>query len=231
MTSDQRPSGTHAARRLDNLAMAYQEMLTVIVRLRSGRQDVTDLGLFRSHVTSTLRAAEDEARAKGYASEDIRVTTFAVVGFLDESILNSGNPSLAEWLRRPLQEEMFGVQIAGEIFFRNVDRLLTREDSQALADVLEVYDLCLLLGFRGRYGAGDTGNLKAISGSLRSKIERIRGRSWPASFDWAPQREPVQRSRRAGASRRFAWTAGGIWIAASVLFAAYAAVLSTIARF
>lgn len=212
-------------RRIDNLPMVYQEMLTVIVRLRSGRLDVSDPALFRSQVMSTLRVAEDEARSKGYTAEDIRVATFAVVGFLDESVLNSHNASFGEWLRKPLQQELFGVQIAGEIFFRNIERLLTRENSQQLADLLELHELCLLLGFRGRYGAGDAGNLRAISGSLQDKIQRIRGRSWPVLPQWAPQSEALKKRAKNTGVSRFAWAAAAIWVAAIVLFAVYEVVL------
>jgi type VI secretion system protein ImpK len=222
-------SGQHATssgRQVDNLAMAYQEMLTVITRLRSGRQDVSDPALFRSRVMSSLKVAEDEAAQKGYTNENIRAATFAVVGFLDESILNSGNASLAEWLRRPLQHEIFGVQIAGEIFFRNIDRLLTTADSQQLADLLEIYALCLLLGFRGRFGVNDAGNLRAYNASLTEKIARIRGRSWPFSLDWAPQSESL--ARVSGPSwHGFAWTAAALWIIAILLFAGYKVVLSS----
>src|SRR3954454_23868878 len=114
-------SGSGAAkRRIDNLAMAYQEVFTVIVRLRGNRQRVDDPTAFRSEILAGLKTAEEEARAKGYSAEDIRVASFAVVGLLDESILNSRNPAFGEWLRRPLQQELYGVQIAGEIFFRNI---------------------------------------------------------------------------------------------------------------
>jgi len=45
-----------------------------------------------------------------------------------------------------------------------------------LADVLEVYLLCLLLGFQGRYSGGKKGELEAITDSVRMRIEYIRGR-------------------------------------------------------
>jgi type VI secretion system protein ImpK len=88
----------------------------------------------------------------GYTSEDVRLAAFAVVALLDESALNARQPALADWARRPLQDELFGGHLAGEWFFQHVEQLLARPDSAALADVLEVHQLVLLLGFRGRYG-------------------------------------------------------------------------------
>ena len=71
--------------------------------------------------------AEAEATKRGYPAEDVRLATFAVVAFLDESILNSGNPIFADWPRMPLQEELFGVHTAGEMFFQCIDRLMAEE--------------------------------------------------------------------------------------------------------
>jgi len=98
-----------------------------------------------------------------------------VVAFLDESVLNSQNPVFADWPRKPLQEELFGVHVAGEIFFRNLDRLLSRQDSEPLADLLEIHQLCLLLGFRGRYSFSGTGEIRNILAQIEEKIRRIRG--------------------------------------------------------
>ena len=41
--------------------------------------------------------------------------------------------------------------------------------------MLEVFYLCLLLGFQGRYAAGGRGDLHSIKGSIREKMRRIRG--------------------------------------------------------
>ena len=160
--------------RADNLALLFQEVLTVVVRMRAQRQPVADPESFRSQMRGLLKKAEQEGLRRGYTVEDLRVATFAVVAFLDETILNSQNPVFADWPRKPLQEELFGVQMAGEIFFRNVERLLARQDSEALADLLEVHQLCMLLGFRGRFSASGIGEIRAILSQIEEKIRRIR---------------------------------------------------------
>jgi type VI secretion system protein ImpK len=77
------------------------------------------------------------------------------------------------WPRLPLQAELFGHQLAGEIFFQELQKALNRSDSQETADLLEVYYLCLLLGFKGRYAAG--GDLRSMMAATQEKIRRIRG--------------------------------------------------------
>jgi type VI secretion system protein ImpK len=48
-----------------------------------------------------------------------------------------------------------------------------------VADLLEVYYLCLLLGFKGRYAAG--GDLRSIMAAIQEKIRRVRGPAGPLS--------------------------------------------------
>jgi len=157
-----------------HLALALQEVFTATVRLRGGRQVGADAGSFRAHIKTLLAAADSEARRHGYDGGDVRLAIYAIVAFLDESVLQSDQTMFADWPRQPLQEEVFGDHMAGETFFQHVRSLMGRQDSAELADLLEVFDLCLLLGFRGRYGA-ETAELRSLRSAIREKIERIRG--------------------------------------------------------
>jgi len=76
----------------DNLALFFQELYTAIVRLRAGRQDVNNADVFRNQVLHAIKTAEQNARTRGYTDEDVRLGTFAMVAFLDESILNLRKP-------------------------------------------------------------------------------------------------------------------------------------------
>lgn len=183
-----------AASYQQNLALAFQELLTAILRLRTNRQTVSDAEAFRAYVRDALRTIDQEARKLGYSAEDIRQAVFAVVAFLDESVLNSRNSVFANWPRRPLQEELFGGHVAGEIFFQNLQRLLGRKDSRELADLLEVYVLCILLGYRGRYGIGGQAELRSITQSVMEKIRRIRGGMTQLSPRWALPADTVRRA-------------------------------------
>lgn len=223
-TTPQSPAGTAPTpKRSDNLALVFQEVLTVIARLRANRQRVGDPEGFRAQVRNALKLAEQDGLRRGYALEDLRVATFAVVAFLDESILNSGNPIFADWPRKPMQEEMFGVHVAGEIFFRNVDRLLGRQDSEALADLLEVHQLCLLLGFGGRYSASGTAEIRSILGQIEEKIRRIRTIPAPA-WQIAPQSVAPSGDKWIG---RLRWVTAGCVVLALVLFVIFKISLSS----
>jgi len=176
--------------RRGRLALSLQEPLTTIARLRSNKQVATDSESFRTRITQVLSSAEQSARELGYQTDDVRYALFAVIAFLDETVLNSGQQMFADWPRRTLQQEVFGVHIAGEQFFQYLQQLLERQDSPDLADVLEVFELCLLMGFKGRYSATQGGDLQHYINGLAQKIGRIgrhRGESSPC---W-PRMRPI----------------------------------------
>ncbi len=182
------PPGAHdgASPRRGQLALTLQEAFTAVVRLRSNRQVAANVEAFRAQMKHVLATAEQEARRVGYAGDDVRYALFALIAFIDESVLNSPQPMFAEWGRRPLQEEVFGGAMAGELFFQYLQQLLGRQDSEDLADVLEVYQLCLLLGFKGRYSVTHGSELQVIAGHVAQKIERARGRRGELSPRWRP---------------------------------------------
>ncbi len=214
-------SSPAVANRKESLAIAFQEPLTAIERVRANRQSVSDAESFRSHLRDSLKTADRKARECGYSPEDTRLGMFAVVAFLDESILNTGSPVFADWPRKPLQEEIFGGHQAGEIFFQNIARLMEQSDSAVLADVLEVYRVCILLGYGGRYSVAGKAELKSISDSIADRIRRIRGNSPELSPSWAPAGRTVARSHGDPWIRRLIFAAiacAGLMILLFVIF-------------
>jgi type VI secretion system protein ImpK len=213
--------GYSLQRRPDNLALVFQEILTAIVRLRTNRQVVTDSEVFRAQMREALKAADQDGRTRGYTAEQIKLAIFAAVAFLDESILNLQQPVFAQWHRKPLQEELFGIDIAGEIFFNNIQRLLGQRDSHDLADVLEVYELCLLLGFRGRYGLGGQAELRTVIETVKDKLRRIRGYTADLSPYWAIPPGKVKVMGSDPWVKRLLWMAVGSLVLVIVLFGIY----------
>lgn len=176
---------------IGGLAQALQEAFTVTVRLRTGRQVASDSHSFRTHIKGLLASADRDARAAGYSPESVKRAIYAFVAFLDESVLNSAQPMFSDWPSQPLQEEIFGDHMAGETFFRHVRDLLGRQDAPEVADLLEVHHLCLLLGFRGRFGSGDRGELPSIMQEIDAKIRRVRGGVPPFAPAWRPGDEEM----------------------------------------
>jgi type VI secretion system protein ImpK len=174
--------------RRGELALALQEVLTVVCRLRAGRTVGGDPVTFRQSVKRWLAGAARKSEQNGYSEEAIVRAGYATVAFLDESVLNSSDSMFSEWHRRPLQEEIFGEFLGGERFFQNLDELQREADSEELADVLEVYLLCLALGFQGQYAAmGPSGRqeLRHYWERGRDRVIGIRGAWGELSPSWS----------------------------------------------
>lgn len=161
--------------RTANLASCFQEVITAVLRVRSQRQSVQNIETFRTQLRQLMQTAMNEARTLGYNSQYIQITVLVTVGFLDETVLNLGTGVVADWSRRPLQEELFGGHVAGETVFVNLRQLLQEQDAPELADVLEIHCLCLELGYKGRYAFSNGAELRQIIQMCREKILRIRG--------------------------------------------------------
>jgi type VI secretion system protein ImpK len=187
---------SNAPPRTHSLASCYENSITTILRLSAMQQQaVPNAQGFRNSIRAALKAAMEQAKTLGYSSEMIQLSFFALVALLDESVLKLQSPAFAEWAQRPMQEEMFGHNRAGEVFFDHLRTLLARQDSEDTADCLEVYALCMLLGFKGKFaismglggtsvfsgqgggtqGAQQSGEVQALIRQAREKIVRIRG--------------------------------------------------------
>jgi len=205
--------GTVPERR-GKLALFLEEVFTVICRLRVDKPVGSDPEVFRGRVKKWLSKAARDAGEAGYSEEIITLAGYAVIAFLDESVLNSPQPMFSEWPRRPLQEEIFGDFRGGEAFFENLEHLLNQADSEELGDVIEVYLLCLSLGFQGRFAAGARSELDGFKGRSRDKIVRIRGAWGDLSPAWSP---PAAVQASSGMDRVTRWLAGSA-AAVTVLF-------------
>jgi type VI secretion system protein ImpK len=122
---------------------------------------------------------------------------------------------------------MFGTHVAGQTFFEYVQQLLSRTDSPEVADVLEVYYLCLLLGYRGRYSVGGAGELQATRDQIGFKIRRIRGSFRGLSPEWTLPSDPPQSQGADPWVKRLTWAAIGCAVFALLLFAVFKLTLSS----
>jgi type VI secretion system protein ImpK len=172
-TKDAKQAG-EVAPSVVNLAILYEGLLTGIVRLQASRQHISDGETFRKRTKATLNEIEHVAVPAGYDGQDIKDTHFAVVALLDSVVLHSNDAVRSEWERKSFEEEIFGQALAGQMFFEKLEHFLSRRDSEQLANILEVYLLCLLLGFEGRYAGGLRAELETIIERTKRRIDNIR---------------------------------------------------------
>jgi type VI secretion system protein ImpK len=205
--------------RTGSLAFDFQDVITVVLRVRYRTQRVSDAAGFRNSIRQMIATAAQQVRKSGYSDQASQQALYAIVGFLDESVLNSQDPTFADWSRRPLQEEMFGGHFAGEYFFRHVGELLQQPDTSEVADVLELHEVCLLLGYRGKYAFSDPGEIQNILRSIRQKILRIRGN--PALFRVGAPPAEIAAARRDPWIRRLMIITAGVAFVLVIAFLGY----------
>lgn len=211
----------------ETISVLFQEPLTAVERLWSNPQMTQDPNGLRNSMKNALKTSIDEARRKSFSDDETRMAMFAIVAYLDETILTQNQPAFADWRRKPLQEELFGVHIAGEIFFQNLEGIIRQPDSPAVADLLELYAQCISLGFQGRYSAGGRAELKRIVDACMDKCRRIRGAMPPlAPSGELPPNDAVLSTTDPWLQRLMA-AAGGTCVLTVALFVLYKVLLGS----
>jgi type VI secretion system protein ImpK len=138
---------------------------------------------FIEKVNGFLADFDRDARSLRANGDDIDAAKYAWCAALDEIILGSSFPLRAAWERRPLQLVQFGDQLAGEHFFDRLETL--RSKGGARLQSLQVFHMCLLLGFQGKYALADGDRLAYMTARLGDEIAHIKGKS----KGFAPQAE------------------------------------------
>jgi type VI secretion system protein ImpK len=132
---------------------------------------------FADRMTSFLGDVDRSAKTLGIGADDVTAAKYAFCAAVDEIILGADYAIREAWETRPLQLRLFGDQLAGEHFFQRLDDL--RAKGSVHLQALEVYHLCLLLGFRGRFALDGPDKLNYLTARLGDEIARMRGKSRP----------------------------------------------------
>ena len=172
-----------AAREKPTLKDLVQDFISMALIVRKGRR-VKSVSAFEASVDTFFKTLELAARAANYSVEQVKDTQYALCAFLDESVLRSGDNELRQQFElHPLQFRHFGGLLAGKGFFEKIDAL--RGDVKQNLDVLEVYHLCLALGFEGKFSQGQKDQLRYLANTLGQDIARFRKTPKALSPDWA----------------------------------------------
>ena len=126
-------------------------------------------------ISAFLNDFDREARKLRDEGDDIEAAKYAWCAALDEILLASSSPLRDTWERHPLQLTVFGDQLAGEHFFDRLEQL--RGKGGARLQALQVFHMCLLLGFQGRYALDGKDKLDYLVARLGDEIARMRGRT------------------------------------------------------
>lgn len=175
------------------------------------RQWPGDASVFKQRIQEFLAEVDRGAQRLKASAEDIHLSKFAFCALVDEVVLASVPPLRDAWEQRPLQLEYFGEQLAGERFFERLDEL--RAQGAARVQVLEVFHMCLLLGFQGRYRFDGKEKLGYLTARVGDEITHFRG----TRPGFAPNAHAPDRFVHLLKQEIPVWVVGAVFLLAGVL--------------
>lgn len=140
----------------------------LILRLKAGIvQPSNDL---RPKIASLLDDFERRGERYRFSSKIVQVSKFALAAFVDETVLSNNFNLKEEWEKYPLQLEYFNDNQAGNKFFEKLAAMIKQVD--VTADAVEIYYVCMLLGFKGRYAVYEKERLLQIMQETANALVR-----------------------------------------------------------
>ena len=141
----------------------------LILRLKAGIvQPSNDL---RPKIAQMLVDFEKRAERYRFSPKIVQVSKFALASFVDETVLTNNFPLKDEWEKYPLQLEYFGEQLAGNKFFDKLAAMLRQ--IEVTQDAVEIYYVCMLLGFKGRYAVYEQEKLLATMQQTANALVKV----------------------------------------------------------
>jgi type VI secretion system protein ImpK len=138
-----------------------------------------DVSTLQSRILAMLGEIDQRADAGGITKDVVMDAKFAVAAFIDEMVMTSRWPEKGQWGSRLLQYELFQTQVGGVEFFDHLDGIRRRLPLNA--PLLEVYYVCLLLGFRGKFALIGHEKLAGLVADLRRDLDLTYGEPPPLS--------------------------------------------------
>jgi type VI secretion system protein ImpK len=184
--------------RLTDLFMELIAYVAYFNRSVATRQPAFDQ--VKADIDRLMSDIENRLERTQIAPDEFDLARFAVVAWVDETILSSSWQHREAWQKKSLQRLRYQTADAGELFF---DRLNMIGPHQR--DVREVYYLCLAMGFKGRYiHEGDdylldqlkTSNLKVLTGTSVGIPSLDKGDFFPEAYPRDTEAAGTQKSGR-----------------------------------
>ncbi len=158
-------------RKAPTLAELASDIFLLVLGFRERAVSI-DFNTLHRGALALFEEFDHKAKALKIDSEDIAASKYALVAFVDEAVLRSQWAGKEQWADNPLQLQFFETYLAGEGFFENLAKLRAR--GEAAAEIIEIYYICLLLGFEGKYGVEGSERLEALAKVIQDELERLR---------------------------------------------------------
>lgn len=200
---------------LNPLVNAASTLIAVFEKTRQSMSHPDVAGLHQ-RLANEIRDFEVRAREQGVRQEVVLSARYLMCTILDEAVLNTPWGSDSAWGQRSLLAVFHSETSGGEKCFLVLDRM--RQNPAENLDILELFYICLSLGFEGKYRMVDRGRdqLDQIREELFSTIRRHRGEY---ERGLSPRWQGLGNTRNALTEYVPMWVAASV--VAAVLFTSY----------
>ncbi len=145
---------------------ACADLLTLASQLAQGAVPST-AGQLRTNIATLFAGMRSKGAAAGIVPEELTDASYAIMALFDEILVQTNWPGRGEWQKSPLQFEHFHENTAGENFFRRAEAYAQQPHR---VHVLQIYFICLGLGFQGRYAMGQPAELEAFTRRISAVV-------------------------------------------------------------
>lgn len=158
---------TPILQRRSQVELCSKALLFVLHLRSSGRY--ADAQSMRQRCKELLTEFEEESDRLGFEVKDMQAIKYAIVAFIDETVLTSDWEHKDSWAANPLQLDLYKHYGAGEHFFELLKK------SQTRPQILEVFYLCMALGFKGKYRQRQQEQIQVLIEETQDTLRRLKG--------------------------------------------------------
>ncbi len=159
---------------LNPLVDAAATLLALATQLRAtvSHPDVPGL---RDRLVREVKSFENAARSAGTPAATVLAARYGLCTVLDEFVQSTPWGSGGQWGSQSLLSTFHNETFGGEKFFQILDRMA--QEPATNIDLLELYYICLMLGFEGKYRVVERGRsqLEQVQENLYRTIRMQRG--------------------------------------------------------
>lgn len=166
-TLDARQIGALAA--INPLVAAANPLLLVIASLRGGGAPA-NVDALRTRLLDMVREFDANAERAQVPEDQRHLARYALCTMVDESVQRTSWSGNANWARQSLLIHNFRENWGGEKFFQILDKLV--ENPTKFAWLLQLFYVCLSLGFMGRYLLQEGNGRQAVA-DIRERLYNL----------------------------------------------------------
>ncbi len=127
---------------------------------------------FRHSIENEFLQLDQHAKAINLDARQLEHTKYALAAYVDELVMTSDWQYRNQWMFKSLQLQFFNEHSAGDGFFLRLSILM--QDCKRHIECLDIYFVCLQLGFKGKYRVEGLEKLQALQADLYTKISAVR---------------------------------------------------------